>query len=60
MLDDRRSNEQYVVVFTSNGTDSVYSATYSEEQDKNYLIKCLQKHGRNCNARVIPAKQASL
>jgi len=55
-----KANDQYIITYediTSQNRIRKYTTCYTDEQSKHYLMKCLERHGRGCNARIVPARQ---
>lgn len=53
------ANEQLIITYEDpdNHTIHKYATAYSEEQGKYYLMKCLERHGRYSNARIVSGKE---
>jgi hypothetical protein len=53
------SNEQLIITYEDSNDHRIhkYCAAYTEDQAKHYLMKCVERHGRTVNVRIIPAKE---
>lgn len=54
-------NEQNVIVYQNRMNEMVvYDSCYTTEQGNEALMKCLERFGRDCRARIVPAKSISI
>ena len=55
-------NEQFIIIYTDPKDHRIrkYATAYTDEQCKHYLMKCLEKIGRNQNVRAVPAKDLAV
>lgn len=55
------ANEQLIIIYEDSMDHRIrkYTTAYSKDQGNEYLIKCVEKVGRQANTRVVPARQLS-
>lgn len=56
------ANEQMLIIYTDPATRAIkkYTTAYNKEQEEFYFMKCLERHGRKADVRIVPAKTASM
>lgn len=53
-----KSNEQLIITYEDPFDHKIrkYTTAYTEDQAKHYLMKCVETHGRQVNARIMNGK----
>jgi|HubBroStandDraft_2_1064218.scaffolds.fasta_scaffold130992_4 hypothetical protein len=51
------ATEQLLIVYEDANDHCIrkYSAAYDDDMAREYLVACVKRHGRSCNARVVKA-----
>jgi len=51
-------NKQMIIIYTdpNSGVIKRESTSYTTDQQEYYFMKCLEKHGKRANVRVVPAQ----
>jgi hypothetical protein len=51
------ANEQLLIIYEDEKSHKIrkYSAAYDDNMAREYLLACVERHGRRCNARVVKA-----
>jgi hypothetical protein len=56
-----KPNEQFIITYEDNrGKLHAYTSAYTRDECNHYLLKCLNRYGRGCNAKYVPGKELTI
>lgn len=48
-----KPNEQILIVYGNKYEKKIYTTAYTKDQANEALMKCLERFGRNCQAKIV-------
>ena len=57
----KSANEQLIIVYEDAQDHRIhkYDTAYNDQQAKEALMRCVERHGRGCNTRIVAARMLS-